>query len=81
MRTETSQEYFEFCESLVIEEIIKEFNFNCELKYVGKKWYGGSHITQYIFEDELGLTWKYDVNPKMFNELQNRSPKIRTRIC
>ena len=76
---ETSREYYEFLNSLLIEELIKEFDFNCKLEFVGSKRFGGSHITTYYFKDELGITWERDVSDREWTSIAIRSPKIRAR--
>ncbi len=77
---ETAKEYYDFCEGLLIEELIKDFNFNCELVYIGKKRYGGSKITTYYFKDNFkGIVWEKDVSDGMWWEIVSRSPKMRAR--
>lgn len=78
---ETSKEYGEFLETLVIEELIKEFDFNCALEFVGKKRYGGSNITTYTFRDDIGILWDRDVADREWFNIACRSPKMRGRIC
>jgi len=75
---ETDAQYHNFLESLVIEELIKDFNFNCPLKLVEKKRFSGGIIT-YYFEDINGIIWERDINSRLFQELALRNPKIRER--
>lgn len=79
-REETFQEYYEFLDSLVVEELIKEFNFkDGTLTYVGKKDFGGSQLHTYYFKDIFGIIWERDVPYRQFMEIANRSPKCRAR--
>ena len=59
-------------EEKVIEELKKRFGFNCELKYTGKKRFGGSNITTYYFVDDLGIIWEYDLTPRQWQEIAYR---------
>ena len=53
----------------VIEELKKRFGFKCELKFAGKKRFGGSNITTYYFIDDLGIVWEYDLSPRQWQEI------------
>lgn len=77
---ETPKQYHDFLESLLIEELIKEFNFNCKLTYTGKKRFGGSKITTYYFVDDMGITWQRDVSDRAWSSIAYRHPNCRPRI-
>ena len=77
---ETDKQYAEFLETLLIEELIKEFNVNCKLIFIGKKRYGGSHLTTYYFKDDLGITWERDVSDRQHFALAAQNPKMRKRL-
>ena len=80
MAEETFREYGEFVKSLVIEELIKEFDFNCELEFIGTKRYGASKVTTYYFKDNvLGITWERDVTDREYFDIACRNPKMRAR--
>lgn len=81
IKEETSEQYHNFCEKLLIEEIIKEFNFNCKLTFVRKIRFGGSNLTTYYFIDELGIEWSRDIPDKVWFKIASQSPKMRARYC
>lgn len=76
---ESFETYHTFLESLLIEEIIKDFDFNCKLNYVGKKRFGGSNITTYYFEDENGIKWERDICDREWLSIASKNPKMRAR--
>ena len=77
---ETCAKYHAFLEGLLIEEIIKDFNFNCELHYIGKKRFGGSNITTYYFEDSNGFKWEKDISDREWFSIASKNPKMRARL-
>ena len=76
---EKDKQYSEFLEGLVIEQLIREFHFKCEMSYIGKKRFGGSKITTYYFKDDLGVIWERDVGDRVWFEVAMRNPKMRAR--
>lgn len=77
--TETPKEYGQFLETLVIEEIIKEFNFKCKLDFIKtEEFYDGK--TYYFKDDVLGIMWERHVNHREWFDIALRSPKCRDRI-
>ena len=77
MEKETAQEFQAFLETLVIEELIKEFDFNGDLSYEGKKYYYDGQT--YFFKDEFGFIWERDVPYREWMDIAMKSPKIRAR--
>ena len=80
---ETFEEYGKFCEELVIDGLIKAiqdyYSPELELKFVERKWYGGSGIYEYVFKDQFGIKHSRDVNRRMWQELAYNHPKSRAR--
>lgn len=80
MNMETSMQYNDFLEKLLIDELIKEFDFNCKLVFSHKKRFGGSNLTTYYFKDELGIVWERDVPDRQWFSIALRHPNMRPRL-
>lgn len=74
------EEWSKHLDTIIIEEIIKKFNFNCELKFVKKEWYGGSKMWVYRFIDPQGIEWSYDLNSRMYWEMVCENPKALNKF-
>ena len=74
------QEWSNYLDTIIIKAIIKKFNFNCELMFVKKEWYGGSQMWVYRFIDPQGIEWSYDLNSRMYWEMVCNDPSALNKF-
>ena len=79
---ETTREYLDFCEKLVIEEVAKmlkvEFNFDEEPIFESKE--ECNHSTTYFYHTRDDRKCYYTIQNNCFMNIANKSPKARARL-